>query len=75
MDVARRCDGEVMDVGMFFQDWWPQLVGLVVLVAWLNRQQSRTEVRLEQLEKKVEQIFILWNKHVDRLLDNQGKDK
>lgn len=63
-----------MDVGMFFQTWWPQLVALVVLVAWLNRQQSRTEVRLEQLEKKVEQIFILWNKHVDRLLDQRDKD-
>ena len=55
----------------FIQTWWPQLVALVVLVAWLNRQQSRTEVRLEQLEKKVEQIFILWNKHVDRLLDKR----
>lgn len=62
-----------MDVGMFFQTWWPQLVALVVLVAWLNRQQSRTEVRLEQLEKKVEQIFILWNKHVDRLLDKRDE--
>lgn len=56
----------------FVQTWWPQLVALVVLVAWLNRQQSRTEVRLEQLEKKVEQIFILWNKHVDRLLDKRN---
>ena len=55
----------------FVQTWWPQLVALVVLVAWLNRQQSRTEVRLEQLEKKVEQIFILWNKHIDRLLDKR----
>ena len=55
----------------FVQTWWPQLVGLIVLVAWLNRQQSRTEVRLEQLEKKVEQIFILWNKHVDRMLDKR----
>ena len=71
MDVARRCDAKVMIEG-FVQTWWPQLVALVVLVAWLNRQQSRTEVRLEQLEKKVEQIFILWNKHVDRLLDKRN---
>lgn len=63
-----------MDVGMFFQDWWPQITGLIILVAWLNRQQSRTEVRLEQLELKVQQIFVLWNKHVDRLLDQQ-RDK
>ena len=60
-------------VETFLQTWWPQLLGLIVLVAWLNRQQSRTEVRLEQLEKKVEQIFILWNKHVDRMLDNKDK--
>ena len=55
----------------FVQTWWPQLVGLIALVAYLNRQQSRTEVRLEQLEIKVQQIFILWNKHVDRLLDRK----
>lgn len=60
-------------VETFLQTWWPQLLGLIVLVAWLNRQQSRTEVRLEQLEKKVEQIFVLWNKHVDRMLDNKDK--
>ena len=64
-----------MDVGSFFQDWWPQITGLIILVAWLNRQQSRTEVRLEQLELKVQQIFVLWNKHVDRLLDQQNRDK
>lgn len=55
----------------FVQTWWPQLLGLIVLVAWLNRQQSRTEVRLEQLEKKVENLFVLWNKHMDRLIDKR----
>jgi len=59
----------------FVQDWWPQLVALVILVAWLNRQQTRMEVRIEQLEKKVENLFILWNKHMDRLLDQTRKDK
>lgn len=59
----------------FVQDWWPQLVALVILVAWLNRQQTRMEVRIEQLEKKVENLFILWNKHMDRLLDQARKDK
>lgn len=59
----------------FVQNWWPQLVALVVLVAWLNRQQTRMEVRIEQLEKKVENLFILWNKHMDRLLDQARKDK
>jgi hypothetical protein len=55
----------------FVQTWWPQLLALIVLVAWLNRQQSRTEVRLEQLEKKVENLFVLWNKHMDRLIDKR----
>jgi len=59
----------------FVQAWWPQIVALVVLVAWLNRQQTRMEVRIEQLEKKVENLFILWNKHMDRLLDQARKDK
>lgn len=53
----------------FVQDWWGQIVGLVILVAWLNRQQTRMEVRVEQLEKKVEQLFILHNKHIDRHMD------
>ena len=55
----------------FVQTWWPQLLALIVLVAWLNRQQSRTAVRLEQLEKKVESLFVLWNKHMDRLIDKR----
>lgn len=59
----------------FVQDWWPQIVALVILVAWLNRQQTRMEVRIEQLEKKVENLFVLWNKHMERLLDQKEKDK
>ena len=55
----------------FIQDWWGHIIALICLVAWLNRQQTRMEVRIEQLEKKVEQIFILWNKHIDRLLDKK----
>jgi len=55
----------------FVQQWWPQIVALVVLVAWLNRQQTRMEVRIEQLEKKVESLFDLWNKHIDRLLNHR----
>jgi len=57
----------------FFQQWWAQISALVLLVAWLNRQQTRTEVRLEQLEKKVEQLFVLWNKQVDRMIDKREK--
>lgn len=62
-----------MGIETFFQAWWPQIVALVVLVAWLNRQQTRMEVRIESLEKKVETIFILWNKHMDRLIDKGDK--
>lgn len=55
----------------FVQQWWPQIVALVIMIAWLNRQQTRMEVRIEQLEKKVENLFVLWNKHMDRLLDKR----
>ena len=57
----------------FVQAWWPQICALVILVAWLNRQQTRMEVRIEQLEKKVESLFVLWNKHMDRLIDKGDK--
>ena len=62
-----------MGIETFFQDWWGQILALVCLVAWLNRQQTRMEVRIESLEKKVETLFVLWNKHMDRLID-QNKD-
>jgi hypothetical protein len=57
----------------FVQEWWPQIVALVIMIAWLNRQQTRMEVRIEQLEKKVESLFVLWNKHMDRLLEQNKK--
>jgi hypothetical protein len=31
-------------------------------------------VRVEQLEKKVENLFVLWNKQIDRELDKRSKD-
>ena len=57
----------------FFQEWWAQITGLVLLVAYLNRQQTMMQVRIESLEKKVENLFVLWNKHMDRLLDEKDK--
>ena len=57
----------------FFQEWWGQISALVLLVAWLNRQQTMMQVRIESLEKKVENLFVLWNKHMDRLLDKRDK--
>lgn len=50
-------------------------MALVCLVAWLNRQQTRMEVRIESLEKKVETLYILWNRHMDRLIDQSNKSK
>ena len=57
----------------FFQEWWAQISALVLLVAWLNRQQTMMQVRIESLEKKVENLFVLWNRHIDRLLDEKKK--
>lgn len=57
----------------FLTDWWAQITGLIVLVAWLNRQQTMMQVRIESLEKKVENLFVLWNKHMDRLLERKDK--
>lgn len=57
----------------FLSEWWAQITGIVVLVAYLNRQQTMMQVRIESLEKKVESLFILWNKHMDRLLDERNK--
>lgn len=54
-------------------DYWSQIVGFVVLIAWLNRQQALHENRIQQLEKKVEQLFILHNKQIDRMLDKKDK--
>ncbi len=53
----------------FLQTWWPQLTAFVLIIAWLNRESMRMTVRVEMLEKKVEGLYVLWNKHVDRMLD------
>ena len=62
----------------FLTDWWGQIMALVCLVAWLNRQQTRMEKRIQvhikKQKKKVETLFILWNKHMDRLID-KANDK
>ena len=57
----------------FLTDWWAQISALVILVGWLNRQQTMMQVRIESLEKKVENLFVLWNKHMDRLIDKRDK--
>ena len=58
----------------FIQNWWPQLTALVILIAYLSRVNAAQNERINQLEKKVEQLFVLWNKHIDWLL-NRKDDK
>ena len=62
--------------------WWPQITALFILVFWISRTISelkgRNETqdeRLRQMDKKVEQLFALWNKHIDRLLDEARRGK
>lgn len=61
-------------VESFAQDWWPQITAVVVLVAYLSRINAAQNERLNQLEKKVEELFKLWNKHIDWLLNHKDKD-
>lgn len=58
----------------FVQDYWSQLTGLVILIAWLSRQNAATNERLHQLEKKVETMYILWNSFQEKLV-SRGLDK
>jgi len=42
------------------------------------RQKSRNDTqdeRLRQIDKKFEQLFVLWNKHIGRLLDETRRGK
>lgn len=62
--------------------WWPQITALFILVFWISRTISeikgRNETqdeRLHQMDKKIEQLFELWNHHVDRLLDEARRGK
>lgn len=56
-------------------EWWPQITTIILVVVYLQRAQTRMEVRIEQLERKVEALFELWNKHMDRLLDRYENHK
>jgi len=58
----------------FLTDYWSQIVGFVVLIAWLNRQQALHENRIANLEKKVEVLYQLWNGFQSKLVD-RGLDK
>jgi hypothetical protein len=62
--------------------WWPQITALLILVFWISRTISELkglnetqDERLRQIDKKVEQLFVLWSKHIDRLLDEARRGK
>ena len=62
--------------------WWPQITALFILVVWISRtiselkgRKETQDERLRQIDKKVEQLFALWNKHIDRLLDEARRGK
>jgi len=66
--------GAAVNIEAALMEWWPQITTIILVVVYLQRAQTRMEVRIEQLERKVEALFELWNKHIDRLLDKyEGK--
>lgn len=64
-----------MNIEAALMEWWPQITTIILVVVYLQRAQTRMEVRIEQLERKVEALFELWNKHMDRLLDRYENHK
>lgn len=60
-------------VETFAQQWWPQITALVILVAYLSRVNAAQDERINQLEKKVEDLFKKWNEHINWLLNRKDK--
>ena len=60
-------------VETFAQQWWPQITALVILVAYLSRVNAAQDERINQLEKKVEDLFSKWNEHISWLLNRKDK--
>jgi len=60
-------------VETFAQQWWPQITALVILVAYLSRVNAAQDERINQLEKKVEDLFKKWNEHISWLLNRKDK--
>jgi len=55
--------------------WWPQITALLFLVFWISRTISELkgyndsqDERLKQIEKKIENLFELHNKEIERRL-------
>ena len=57
----------------FVANWWPQITALIVLVAYLSRQNAATEERLNALEDKMKSIWQEHNRIVDYLLHKKDK--
>jgi hypothetical protein len=45
------------------------------MISELKGRNETQDERLRQIDKKVEQLFVLWNKHIDRLLDEARRGK
>jgi hypothetical protein len=57
----------------FIANWWPQITALIVLVAYLSRQNAATHERLNALEDKMRSIWAEHNRIVDYLLNKKEK--
>ena len=55
----------------FARSWWPQITAFTALVFYTAQRHAAQDERTSQLEKKVEQLYVLWNKHMDWLLNNK----
>jgi len=71
-----------MNFGETLLQWWPVITAFFVGAWWVSRniakleaQNNTHEERLRQIDKKIEQLFSLWNHHIDRLLNERSKDK
>ena len=44
-------------------------------ISELKGKNQTQDARLRQIDKKVQQLFVFWNKHTDRLIDEARRDK
>ena len=60
-----------MSIEQTLLTWWPQLTALAAFVFYHSKVNASQDERVAQLEKKVENLFVLWNKHMDWLLSGK----
>jgi hypothetical protein len=63
-----------------FLEWWPQITALLFSAFWISRiiselkgYNEHQDERLKQAEKKIENLFALHNKEIERRLDTLGR--